>query len=306
MKSNYKIKYIILLCVCLNCIGVCLYLNFLYQTKMQDDGDSLESLRDSIKQYESIMLDANTTAPAPTTEDAGATPDTEPDPFITVDTTEADSVETTVRPQVYKPSATLNFDKLWAVNPEIHAWIDIEGTKIDYPILQSKNNDRKYLNTAYDDSPYIGGAIFTQATYNNTDFNDPVTLIYGHTMRSGTMFGQLQKSYSSVQSFEENSDIVIYLPGEVRHYTVFAAVPYDAMHILHTYDFSNTYWYNRFFDDVGRIREIGANFDREAFPEAGDRVIILSVCLNEDTARRYLVMAAFEEDLADNARDSKN
>ena len=305
MKSNSKIKYIILLCVCLNCIGACIYLNFLYQTKMQDDGDSLESLRDSIKQYESIALDHNTTEPTPITGETEPILEIDADPFITVDTT-ADPFETTSRPQVHKPSATLNFDKLWSVNPEIHAWIDIEGTKIDYPVLQSKDNDRKYLNTAYDDSPYIGGAIFTQATYNNTDFNDPVTLIYGHTMRSGTMFGQLQRSYSSAEAFAKNSDIVIYLPGEVRHYTVFAAVPYDAMHILHTYDFSNTYWYNRFFDDVARIREIGANFNREAFPEAGDRVIILSVCLNEDTARRYLVMAVFEEDLADNAKNSQN
>ena len=86
---------------------------------MQDDGDSLESLRDSIKQYESIALDHNTTEPTPITGETEPILEIDADPFITVDTT-ADPFETTSRPQVHKPSATLNFDKLWSVNPEIH------------------------------------------------------------------------------------------------------------------------------------------------------------------------------------------
>ena len=102
--------------------------------------------------------------------------------------------------------------------------------------------------------------------------------------------------------FKAHSQIKLYLPDEVRLYTVFAAVPYAKIHVLHTYDFSNEYWFNRFFKDVKGIREIGANFNNEAFPEYGDRIIMLSVCLNEDTTRRYLVMAVYNEDLADNSK----
>ncbi len=303
MKSNTKLKYIILLCICINCIGICLYLNFAYQTEMKDDSNTLDSLRDAIKEFESNAADNESDSESTDTE--RAEPDTDTADPETIEIPD-DTDETTAKPQVYNPSATLNFDKLWAVNPEIHAWLEIKGTRIDYPILQSKNYDKKYLNTGFDGSAYVGGALFTQASYNGTDFNDPVTVIYGHTMRSGSMFGKLQSIYSDSASFKEHSDILIYLPGVQRHYTVFAAVPYDAIHILQAYDFSKPYWYKRFFSDVKRIREIGANFNKEAFPEEGDRVIILSVCLNEDAARRYLVMAVCSEDLADNGAALEN
>ncbi len=294
MKSNTKLKYIILLLICLNCAGICLYLNFAYQADIRDDGDSLDSLRDSIKQFETLP-DADTTAVSEVTWDIYDSPET-----LDVGNGDEDtSDEVTARPQVQNPSATLNFDKLWEVNPEIHAWLEIKGTRIDYPILQSKNYDEKYLNTGFDNSYYVGGALFTQSTYNALDFNDPVTLVYGHTMRSGSMFGRLERTYSDSSSFREHGDIIIYLPGEARHYTVFAAVPYDALHILDAYDFSKPYMYRRFFADVKDIRAINANFNEEAFPEVGDRVIILSVCLAENAARRYLVMAVFSEDLAD-------
>ncbi len=193
----------------------------------------------------------------------------------------------------------LDFDSLKAMNPDVHAWIEIEGTKVDYPVLQSPDNDEKYLTTAFDGSYYIGGSIFTQATYNNTDFNDPVTAIYGHTMKSGTLFGQLQSVYTNASTFASHNDIIIYLPGEVRHYTVFAAVPFENFHIMHAYDFSSKYWFESFFDRVSKVRAFNANFDKDSFPEYGDRVIILSTCLNEDSTQRFLVMAVCRDDIAD-------
>ena len=195
------------------------------------------------------------------------------------------------------PEATLDFEAMWKTNPDICAWIEISGTKVDYPILQSAEDDEKYLTTAVDGSYYVGGSLFTQASYNARDFNDPVTIIYGHTMWSGTLFGQLQPIYSSASGFEEQREIKLYLPEEVRYYTVFAAVPYESIHILHTYDFSNRYWYRNFFKTVFKIRTLGAQFDETITPEPDDKVIILSTCLNEDPSRRFLVMAVHQEDI---------
>lgn len=281
MKNTDKAKYVILTCVCIVCVLVFVILTFAYRTVLSDNEKELESLRDAMKQFET----------------------TEP-PLV--DTTDADIIPPLTEPTDTQPVDTqsgeqsLDFDALWEVNPDICAWIEIKDTRIDYPVLQSPDNDKKYLTTAYDGSPYIGGAIFTQVTYNSRDFNDPVTVIYGHTMRSGMLFGRLQKYYSSETEFKNNQTIKLYLPGEVRYYTAFAAVPYDSIHILHTYDFSNTYWYNRFFEDVQKIREFGVVIDENAIPEAGDRVIILSVCWNQNAKRRYLVMAVLNDDLADN------
>ncbi len=299
MKNNKRIKYIILLFLCLNCVGICVFLG-LWQQASEDDGSvALEALRDSIKQFDTVSF-----------EDTDGMKTQQNDTLDTSDSHTAGGVETaalsdnTVESQTDILTNTLDFERLWAVNPEICAWLEIDGTRIDYPVLQSKDNDKKYLTTAYDGTPYIGGALYTEATYNSNDFDDPVTVIYGHTMRSGNLFGTLQKTYSSELSFADYSGVTLYMPGEVREYTVFAAVPYSKIHLLHTYNFENEYWYNRFFKDVRQIREIGANINDDIAPEFGDRIIIMSVCLNYDTSRRYLVMAVNNEDLADNIGES--
>lgn len=280
MKSD-KAKYVILTCICIVCVLVFIILTFAYRAVLDDNEKELESLRDAMKQFET------TEPPIVDTSDVDIIPPlTEP-----TDTTTAD---------ISNSEQLLDFNAMWDINPDICAWIEIKDTRIDYPVLQSADNDTKYLTTAYDGSPYIGGALFTQASYNSKDFNDPVTVIYGHTMRSGMLFGRLQKYYSTETEFKNNQTIKLYLPGEVRYYTAFAAVPYDSIHILHTYDFSNNYWYNRFFEDVQKIREFGVVIDKEAIPETGDRVIILSVCWNQNAKRRYLVMAVLNDDLADN------
>ncbi len=299
MKNNKRIKYIVLLFLCLNCIGICVFLS-LWQQASEDDGSAaLEALRDSIKQFDTVSFE-DTNAPKTQQNETFDASDSHTTDFVET----ADSAADTVESQADVSTNTLDFERLWEVNPEICAWLEIAGTRIDYPVLQSKDNDKKYLTTAYDGTPYIGGALYTEATYNNNDFDDPVTVIYGHTMRSGNLFGTLQKTYSSAQSFADCSGVTLYLPGEIREYTVFAAVPYSKIHILHTFDFENEYWYNRFFKDVRSIREFGTNINGDIAPEFGDRVIIMSVCLNYDTTRRYLVMAVNNEDLADNIRVS--
>jgi len=197
---------------------------------------------------------------------------------------------------------TFDFEALREINPDIHAWLEIPGSRVDYPVLQSPDDDLIYLNTAFDGSSYIGGSVFTQASYNGTDFNDPVTLLYGNTMQDGTMFGELQTLYSGTSG--ENRSIVVYLPDEVRNYTVFAAVPYDNTHILYTYDFTSKYWYGNFFSNVKKIRKIGAFFDEESAPEFGDHVIILSTSLADGTDGRFLVMAVLHDDVSGGAGDT--
>lgn len=202
----------------------------------------------------------------------------------------------------YTPEGdTLDFDALQSINPDIHAWIEIPGTTVDYPVLQNPSDDEMYLYTACDGSEYVGGSIFTQAPYNSVDFNDPVTVLYGNAMWDGTMFGNLQMFYSDESAAEEYGNITVYLPGETRQYSVFAFVPYDDTHILYTYDFTNSYWYDNFFYNVGKIRSIGAYYNEDLTPVFGDHVIILSTSLqNESEDGRFLVMAVLRDDAAGN------
>ncbi len=191
---------------------------------------------------------------------------------------------------------TFDFDALRELNPDIYAWIEIPGTGIDYPVLQSASDDLYYLGTAPDGSPYIGGSIFTQASYNGTEFEDPVTVLYGNTMQDGTMFGSLQAFYSAPPADDAaEREILIHLPGEVRHYAVFAAVPYDNTHILYTYDFTSKYWYGNFFSGVRKIRSIDAWFEEENAPEYCDPVVLLSTSLADGSDGRFLVMAVLHD-----------
>lgn len=200
---------------------------------------------------------------------------------------------------------TLDFETIQKTNPDIHAWIEIPGTNVDYPVLQSPSDDEMYLYTAYDGGEDIGGSVFTQASYNAADFNDPVTVLYGNAMWDGTMFGSLQMLYSGESAVKEHEDIIIYLPGETREYTVFAAVPYDDTHILYTYDFTDPYWYDNFFYNVSKIRSIGAYYNETFTPVYGDRVILLSTSLQDgSTDGRFLVMAVLHDDIADTTRDT--
>lgn len=261
--------------------------------KKADDSnklDDIDDIRDQLKVYQ--------TTDAPDTEEQ-TTADEMTDE-VTYDSEEAEEStedESTSAETESVPKVSLDFNSMWETNKDICAWIEIDGTKVDYPVLQSKEDDSKYLTTAADGSYYIGGSLFTESKYNSSDFNDPVTIIYGHTMKSGALFGQLQKVYSSESGFASHSEIKLYLPNEVRSYTVFAAVPYSNMHILDAYDFSNRYWYKSFFEDVFETRAFGTQFNSEISPEHGDRVIILSTCLNEDRTKRFLVMAINQDDI---------
>lgn len=177
-------------------------------------------------------------------------------------------------------------------NEDICAWLEIPGTQISYPVLQHSENDAFYLDHNVLGQPDANGALYTEATYNAADFSDPVTVIYGHRMNSGAMFGTLQKEYSGPASFEAHRKILLHLPEETLEYTVFAAVPYSRMHILHYYDFSWYRVFRMFFDDVFATRSLIAITDEQARPEFGQRVIVLSTCVPGDKSQRFLVMAA--------------
>lgn len=281
MKKFWVTLSICCFLICAVCVIGMVRLNNL-ESKAQETGEKLEILKDAAR--ESASEKPSETAGTSKHEGGSSSADS-------VESTDEISTPDTVAEN------TLDFASLYDVNPDICAWIEIPGTKVDYPILQSPTDDTKYLHTAYDGSEYIGGAIFTEVTYNSNDFNDPVTLIYGHTMRAGTMFGQLQSVYSDSVSFAEHNEIILYLPDEVRRYQVFAAVPYDTKHILYTYDFSNNYWYKNFFKSIGEIRSLDAQFDETVSIEPGDRVIILSTCITGNNSKRFLVMAVLSDDL---------
>lgn len=185
----------------------------------------------------------------------------------------------------------VDFEALYAMNPDIYAWLYIPDTEISFPILQREGDDGYYLKHGSDGASSKAGAVFTESAYNAKDFSDPVTVAYGHHMRSGAIFGNLQALYSASGGLEEHQEILVYLPEKELRFRVFAAVPFNMRHILYYNDFTDPDIFQAFLDQVLSVRSINASFDETVEVTAEDRLLILSTCLQGDSKQRYLVLA---------------
>lgn len=203
-------------------------------------------------------------------------------------------------------AGTIDFTALQNENPDICAWLEIPDMNLSYPVLQNPDDDTFYLDHDENGSTSASGALFTEAAYNDTDFDDPVTVIYGHHMHDGSMFGNLQSWFSDQNHLTEEAEITLYTPEGSYSYQVFAAVPFDKWHILYNCDFSKPSTFGTFFRQINQIREIGAVFDDSIEVRPGDHILILSTCLQGNRNRRFLVCAVRDEDLMENDKGSED
>lgn len=179
----------------------------------------------------------------------------------------------------------IDFAALEEVNDEIYAWIEVPGTNISYAVVQSED-DLYYNSHSIDKAYYTGGSIFSQR-YNSKDFTDPVTVLYGHNLKSQTMFSLLN-NFADVNFFESNRYIYIYTPEKVFQYEIFAACPHSSEHLLLCHDFSDAEEFDAYFTSL-RENAVNANFVQELFPANGDRVIALSTCYSQNRWQRFIV-----------------
>ena len=213
---------------------------------------------------------------------------TTPVPSIPVPEEARNAVTPIKQSEMY--TSPIDFNELQSVNPDIIAWLSIPGAEISFPVLQHPTDNGYYLTHDAEQESSSGGAIFIE-DYNSSNFRDMCTVIYGHRMYDGTMFGPLEGQYSERESFEQARDIDIYLPKRQGKYLVFAAVPYDNSHILYYNDFEQRKDYEAFIDMVYATDSDKAVLDEAERPQYGDRLLILSTCLWGDRDNRYLIIA---------------
>ncbi|MFI3140901.1 MAG: class B sortase [Clostridia bacterium] len=185
--------------------------------------------------------------------------------------------------------SVIDFESLQEINSDVIAWIEIPNTDISYPILCSQTNNEAYLRADMQGNYDISGEIFIE-NYNQIDFSDPVTMIYGHYMDSGEKFGNLQEFYSNYEFFYQNNLIYVYFPNETKQYQIFAAVEYDTRHILYYNNFLDEGVFDSFIDEIKSIRSLSSVIDDSVDITSGDKLIILSTCVNRG-ASRFLVLA---------------
>jgi sortase B len=192
----------------------------------------------------------------------------------------------------YKPTVSADEDApnptlsdLQKINPDVIAWLTVDDTHIDYPVVQGESN-LEYLNKAVDGSFSLTGSIFLDYQ-NSKDFSDFYSLIYGHHMEGNLMFGEIP-DFMEQDYFEEHTTGILFLPGHTRRIQWFACVKTDA------YD-KNLFWPILYEDTESKeelldyIEEIAVQY-RDIGVTASDQIIALSTCESASTDGRVLLI----------------
>lgn len=145
--------------------------------------------------------------------------------YVHVQTTEvsdvmaADGTEAVAQKEI-----AVDFAALQEQNEDCIGWIYFEDPDISYPIMQGADNN-EYLRTTFLREARTAGSIFIDAA-NSRDFSDDNTLVYGHNMKDGTMFGQL-KNYEKEEFYRKNPQFLIETPQGLSYYTIYACCVSD-------------------------------------------------------------------------------
>ena len=199
-----------------------------------------------------------------------------------------------IDPEVETIEIPVDFDALHAMNPDIYAWIEIPDTDISYAVLRREGDNNYYMNHAENGSYYSGGCIFSD-DFNSPDMTDPVTILYGHNLRNGTMFAKLN-DFVDTGVFSDHRYMYLYRPDRALVYEIFSAAPHSSEQILAEHDFTDREAYTAFFADVASVSS-SAQRREDSFPTFGDRVLILSTCFRVNNQQRFLVMGRLVADI---------
>lgn len=261
MKKREHIRRGIVAVCSLLVVGSLAYLaDYSYRTKRLDD-------------YAAIQKNLKNTA--------FTTPETPETPVIHYDDDTADTL----------PDILPEYQTLYSLNKRLIGWVKIDDTYIDYPVLQTVNNDY-YLNHNFDQEEDKNGSIFLDKDCSIYPRSTNL-ILYGHHMRSGRMFGQLNK-YSSEKFYKEHKYIqfdTIYEKGTYEVIYVFRSKIYEESEIVFKYyQFTDAVSETEFESNMMQMADMSL-YDTGVSAEYGDELLTLSTCDYYTSDGRFVVVA---------------
>lgn len=181
---------------------------------------------------------------------------------------------------------SVDFDKLKEINPDTVGWIRFEEPSIiSYPIVHSHDN-KEYLTKLFGEGENTYGTLFVDKD-NVGDFSDKNTFIYGHRMKSGSMFGKLEM-YADKEFYEKHPYFYIYTPdGKEAQYQIFAAgVVTDTSE-----SYNKIYEDEQAFSDYISYVKTKSNYDTGVEVAPDSQIVSLSTCTVDSNEDRFLVHA---------------
>lgn len=177
----------------------------------------------------------------------------------------------------------VDFDSLREVNPDIVGWIYYEGTKINYPIVQGDDNDY-YLRIAFDNTWVISGTLFVDAI-TEAPFEQFNTIVYGHHMKDGSMFGDL-KNLKDESYCKEHPQFELITPDQKYHLKICAFLNQPADSKIYTTNFHSKSSKKEYIDLIKSL----AMYTTDEKMTTDSKLVILSTCAYEYQNARYMVI----------------
>lgn len=195
------------------------------------------------------------------------------------------------------------YQKLYERNKDIVGWLKIEDTVIDYPVMQTKENEGYYLDYDFYGNRNVNGSLILDADSDTgtgtarkeyRDGTRPTTnlIIHGHTMKSGQMFGNLQRYRDEVYGKKHH---IIQFDSLYEHRTYeliavfYSQVYYKNDQVFKYYNFFQADTKDEFQDWYRNIKK-AALYDTQVTAEFGDEFITLSCCSYHVDDGRFVVV----------------
>ena len=191
-----------------------------------------------------------------------------------------------------KSEKMLKLEELQKENNEIIGWLEIEGTNINYPVLQGTDNEF-YMKNNYKKEKSKDGSIFLDKSY-NWDIPSSNLLLYGHNNKNGIMFQDLLK-YKNEDFYKEHTKIKFTTNKEDNVYEIisvfYSRVYYKSeKNVFRYYYFVNANNEQEYNDFVNNAKK-SSIYDTGINANYGDQLLTLSTCEYSQEDGRFVVVA---------------
>ena len=194
---------------------------------------------------------------------------------------DADSGEVAGPNAQLKPPIEVDFDKLKSVNEDVVGWIYVDALPdISYPIVKGKDN-QTYLHQTYEKNYNFAGTIFVDYE-NSGDFSDCNTLVYGHNMKNGSMFGHLKKFREDDRLYKQDKYFWILTPERNYRYEIISAYTTGVNSDTYTLFKGPGEEFEKYLETIKGYSEIQTD---DTDLTIKDRIVTLSTCTGNESTR---------------------
>ncbi|MCC8051354.1 MAG: class B sortase [Clostridiales bacterium] len=175
----------------------------------------------------------------------------------------------------------IDYESLKEINSDIVGWLKIRALDLSYPVVQGEDNDY-YLHRSFEQEDLFAGCLFMHYE-NESDFSDQNTVIYGHNMKNGSMFGSLKK-FRDEEVFKTSKYFWIYTEDVIYMYRIFSARVVNKVGQPYQIVFTD----EEFEEFLTTAMEESEVDNTNVTVSTDDKVVTLSTCTG-DSSTRFVV-----------------